>query len=366
MIGRTNVGGGAALNFKVVGGTGAPGNPKENTIWVNTDIPITHWSFSATRPDNLVKSYIVDDAVAQFQSCLFAEVDLKPNTTYTLAFEGIAGQKFYMNEKIAGWKPFDVEPYWNTVTFTTLSNLDKSVAGQYTPGYGWVLVKNNATLESAPAFRGLRIVEGDKDIEPAGSIWIQTGTSSTAPFNALKKNGITVYPLGAKQYVSGAWVDKTAKSYKNGEWVELIPEGMLYYRGNECDPVTGGWSAFVGYSSSYTLGSYTEGSDKITLKLNGNQKCVSAAPVNKIDLSKASTLIVNVTRVPTEATYGLYVTSVRNVNSCDRAVAQLEELTKGENVLDVSSLSGSYYIVLNIARWDSSTDRLEFDEVRYE
>ena len=199
-----------------------------------------------------------------------------------------------------------------------------------------------------------------------GMVWISTGATSAVAFNALKKNGIVVYPMSAKQYVSGAWVDKTAKSYKNGEWVELIPEGMLYYRGNECDPVTGGWSAFVGYSSSYTLGSYTEGSDRITLKLNGDQKCVSAAPANKIDLSKASTLIVNVKRAPSEANHGLYVTPVRTVSACDRAVAKLEELKTGKNVLDVSSLSGQYYIVLNIVMWDSSTDRLEFDEVRYE
>ena len=252
MIGRTNVGGGAGLNFKVVGNP-QPSNPIENTVWIDTDTPITSYIFSAAQP---------------------------------------AGEE--------------------------------------------------------------------------GMVWIATGTTSTAEFNALKKNDIKVYPQSAKQYVSGAWVDKTAESYQNGEWVEWVPEGMLYYKGNECDPVTGGWSAFVGYSSSYTLGSYTEGSEKITLKLNGDQKCVSAAPVNKIDLSKAKTLVVNVTRVPTEANHGLYVTSVRNANSCDKAVAKLEELKNGENVLDVSSLNGSYYIVLNIVMWDSSTDRLEFDEVRYE
>ena len=245
-------GGGAGLNFKVVGNP-QPSNPVENTVWIDTDTPITSYIFSAAQP---------------------------------------AGEE--------------------------------------------------------------------------GMVWIATGTTSTVEFNALKKNGITVYPMGAKQYVSGAWVDKTAKSYKNGEWVEWIPEGMLYYRGNECDPVTGGWSAFVGYSDSYTLGSYTEGSDRITLKLNGDKKCVSAAPANKIDLTKASTLIVNVKRVPSEANHGLYVTSVRSNSSCDKAVAKLEELKVGENVLDVSSLNGSYYIVLNIVMWGSSTDRLEFDEVRYE
>lgn len=57
-----------------------------------------------------------------------------------------------------------------------------------------------------------------------GMVWISTGTSSPAEFNVLKKNGIQVYPIGAKQYVSGAWVDKTVKSYQDGAWV-----GWTYY-----------------------------------------------------------------------------------------------------------------------------------------
>lgn len=43
--------GGAPLNFKVVGGTVQPANPKENTIWVDTDAEITGWTFSATQPE---------------------------------------------------------------------------------------------------------------------------------------------------------------------------------------------------------------------------------------------------------------------------------------------------------------------------
>ena len=51
-------------------------------------------------------------------------------------------------------------------------------------------------------------------------IWITTGISSEAVFNALKKNNIQVYPVSAKQYVSGTWVDVTAKSYQGGAWVD--------------------------------------------------------------------------------------------------------------------------------------------------
>ena len=45
-------GGGAPLNFKVVGNP-QPSNPKENTIWVNTDVPIGKWYFDSNRPDDL-------------------------------------------------------------------------------------------------------------------------------------------------------------------------------------------------------------------------------------------------------------------------------------------------------------------------
>lgn len=45
-------GGGAALNFKVVGNP-QPANPKYNTIWLNTDVKITGHSFAAEQPENM-------------------------------------------------------------------------------------------------------------------------------------------------------------------------------------------------------------------------------------------------------------------------------------------------------------------------
>ena len=43
---------GLELNFEVVGGTTQPSNPTENMIWVNTDIEISSWAFSATEPND--------------------------------------------------------------------------------------------------------------------------------------------------------------------------------------------------------------------------------------------------------------------------------------------------------------------------
>ena len=127
-------GGGTDLNFKVVGGTTEPTNPKENMIWVNTSATIPSWIFSATEPE--------------------------------------------------------------------------------------------APIE--------------------GMAWITVGTDSHAEFNALKKNGIQVYPHFAKQYVGGAWEEKIAKTYQGGEWVdwqsELYHYLYLYNYGDTCDSITGGWT----------------------------------------------------------------------------------------------------------------------------
>lgn len=119
MLGRTNSGGGGGgaggLNFQVIGGTIAPSNPKENTIWVNTSAPITSYILSAT--------------------------------------------------------------------------------------------------ESSSAEEGM--------------VWITTGKESVSAFNALKKNCLMVYPLFAKQYVSGAWVQVDAKIYQNG-WNDLLTEVVFF------------------------------------------------------------------------------------------------------------------------------------------
>ena len=84
----------------------------------------------------------------------------------------------------------------------------------------------------------------------SGRVWISTGTSSNIEFNALKKNGIQVYPISAKQYVSGAWVYKTAKSYQGGKWVDWW-NGELYDYGNEWERKTGGW--YISQNTSCTL-----------------------------------------------------------------------------------------------------------------
>lgn len=49
---------GSGLNFEVVGGTVQSENPKENTIWVNTDAEITGWIVSPSQPENQIDGLV--------------------------------------------------------------------------------------------------------------------------------------------------------------------------------------------------------------------------------------------------------------------------------------------------------------------
>ena len=165
-------GGGAPLNFKVVGGTSAPASPKENTIWVNTSTAITSWAFSATEPESPTE----------------------------------------------------------------------------------------------------------------GMVWFVTGTNSPVEFNAIKKNGLHVYPISAKQYLNSAWVDKEAKTCQNGVWVGWIT--YLYDKGNQYTSLTGGWTSY-GDSAKITFNS-----DHILLEIVSgyNETWGMAYTKNKIDVTGISTL----------------------------------------------------------------------------
>ena len=50
--------GGSSLNFKIVGGTTAPTNPNENTIWVNTDQEINGWYLTDLPPESAVEGAV--------------------------------------------------------------------------------------------------------------------------------------------------------------------------------------------------------------------------------------------------------------------------------------------------------------------
>ena len=252
MIFNVGGGGGAALNFRVVGGTTAPSNPAENCIWVDTDTPITSYVFSATEP--------------------------------------------------------------------------------------------------SPA--------------EAGKVWITTGTYSPVAFNALKKNGIQVYPISAKQYIGGAWVEKTARSYQGGDWIEWW-NGELYDTGNEYGFITGGWEA----SDTFYVTTGTRRPDLVEktaecihLK-SGAQTSVVAVTKNKIDLSEYTTLCFDV-----EVTDGGGGSDCYGIISGPGDVytyptAKVETSAGGRNTLrlDISTRNDAFYVFVGAGSRDRKIYRVRME-----
>lgn len=127
-----------------------------------------------------------------------------------------------------------------------------------------------------------------------GMVWISVGNSSGAEFNALKNNTLKVYPLKAQQYEGGAFVDKTAFSYKDENWVDWIPQGALYWLGDEYTDITGGWIAkAVDWDSKTGTGPVAPTVVREANKLVMSQietGCGVVMTANKIDLSGYKTL----------------------------------------------------------------------------
>nr|DAI03424.1 MAG TPA: hypothetical protein [Caudoviricetes sp.] len=88
-----------------------------------------------------------------------------------------------------------------------------------------------------------------------GTVWFAMGTSSFTSFNAIKKNSLWVYPTNCKQYVSDAWVQKTAYTWMNEKWnVWKPPAKQLYWNGDKCVTVTGDWKSVSDGSGSISFG----------------------------------------------------------------------------------------------------------------
>ena len=247
------VGGGAALNFKIVGGTAQPVNPAENTIWVDTDAKITSWIFSAAEP--------------------------------------------------------------------------------------------------APE---------------EGMVWIRVGSASPVAFNALKNNGIMIYPVSAMQYVGGEWVAKDALIYQNGTWNIWIM--YLFQNGDQNEAVTGGWSNSISdfdadnwdrgpaigpTASSISIG--TAMALKVLHSSNVNYaEAVAVGTRNKISLTGRSKIKAVCNLVQESGSSGatarlaVHTALVTPYNDPSITITAYADIPDGQSEveLDVSNISGDFHIIV--------------------
>ena len=354
-----NTGGaGANLNFKLVGGTTEPASPSENMIWVDTDAEITSWVFSATQPlldgEDLYATaekkagYYLDASGNEVKNedHEILTIDLPEGTTHII----VTGAHYVTS---------------------TVAHCFYGASGNFISS----VLRNNGTFEYAvpSEAKSVRVTLKPDDTRSVivcdsskqeGMVWISIGTSSYTDFNALKKNGIMVYPLAVKQYIGGAWVGKSAKIYQGGAWVDLR-DGELYYNGEEYTDITGGWVDRTSHDGSwYTNGVIEKLPNSIRLLCATQKKIVAIGPASAVDLTEYSTIKINVTAIST-ATSMHGRLAIRNVLpvQMEKTDAKVQIESVGIHSLDVSALSGKYYI--SMMGWGDQNQygEIQFDKV---
>ena len=207
---------------------------------------------------------------------------------------------------------------------------------------------------------------------PVGSVC--TCVSGTKTLKARDTSGKALFNVTVGEWTvsctdGSSTVSKSVTITAPGqvESVKLSYALILYDSGDEYTDITGGWSGFACYSGT-SKGTFTKNSSSIYIKSNGSKgaQSIAAAPENKIDITDISTLKVNVTSFNVQSEYRSYflVSSSRDTSSVNKAAASIEIKGTGEIALDISGLSGSYYVIVYTRAVDgANTYELTFDRV---
>lgn len=387
---------GISLNIKIVGGTSTPSNPKDGTIWVNTSTDIHAWDFSVKeavkRSNN--KNLIVNPYGSAKEQTING-VKFTPYVGGTIGVSGTASAQatFYLNDEknaiqlsagtytfsgavsgatastyVVGLKysydNFETESYSTTHEEKTITLTKPAKVVVYLQVKSGVTASGNFKPQIEAGSAATAFIKGDA----TGQIWIKTGSASNVEFNALKKNTVKVYPIQAYQWDGTNWTSKVAKSYLNGKWNEWIT--WLYKNGDEKNELTGGWisTAMRNDGNYWASDSVTVTKDASSIKMISDKKAGGKLvhTKNKVDLSGANELFFTCETTVT-GDCRVIVGAWSALGTTDAYVAPVAAVTnpKGTVKIDVSQLSGEYYIGVFGSSYSTGTLTATLTDVHY-
>ena len=148
----------------------------------------------------------------------------------------------------------------------------------------------------------------------------------------------------------------------------------LYNKGDLCSAVTGGWNSNKWQTSWYSrTGTMTKNANSITLSGQSwgtldtsPRQAIEAITQNKINLSGYSTLFINVLSSPSSSAAADTLLSVKDSYAASPSSSvklQLAGAGTGLLSLDVSAITGSYYVSVSLGAGAAGTHTTIFDEV---
>ena len=189
-----------------------------------------------------------------------------------------------------------------------------------------------------------------------GKVWFLTGEPYTASFNAIKNNCIQVNLMAAYQCVAGKWVSIDGYIYQGG-WVQFSAkwDGYYYKNGNQYEAITGGWVA-------EQWGNYGTASNDPKLSVTSAYAASAIGTVKPVDLTDVSKICFTSPSGKMNCAYGGYLRVCTSKNPSD-AVVSVYISEKGSGSLDVSSLSGYYYLCLYAIAGSSGYGACDVSEI---
>lgn len=182
-----------------------------------------------------------------------------------------------------------------------------------------------------------------------------TGMNCVIPGSSGNLAEFNVNLLDCQQMVNGAWVRRDAYIYHNG-WVQFSSawDGHLFNYGDTYSSVTGGWVArdiahttdqYGPYNAAPSVQAQSNGGVKVYMSNTGKSGIWTTA--NKVSLAGFNTLTFNGNLYDSHGwnRAQLDVWSDFGTYSSENVVARLNATyNAGTYTLDISSLTGSYYI----------------------
>lgn len=181
-------------------------------------------------------------------------------------------------------------------------------------------------------------------VEPSeGMVWITVSNTSPVAFNALRKNELMIYPIAAKQYIGGVWVDKTAMIYQDGAWQSWITDIIAYDGGIQ--------DLELVYSKASDRGTYI----LLTLGANSGVASVKTEPVNLTGLKTLEVVYSNRTGTGELDTYFNARVWSEDGKTVVKSSTSATTATSGTLTVDISDLEGMYCIGFTAANYASGS-----------
>ena len=294
-------------------------NPKENTIWVNTNTAITGWHFGAEEPNVYDIKTHAEDPHQYYAPHVLSSGDILnfviPQTCTAfdwVRINGIDGKTYAIR-------------YADGSLFTSW-NAGVKVG---------VLISNEKTVMGGAEVFLAKLLTYGSFYHEEGTVWLQTGTTSLVAMNALKKNSIQVCPLTAKQYVGGAWALKDAETYQGGKWNDwaywIIGNGA-----NGLD-ITGGFTS--NYENQWSFAD--DGSLTFYKDIDNMYSSFNVPSKRTFDVTNYNSMTIKVSSFSRNASY-IGVNAPSNLGK--DSTCRVKISAAGTYTLDISAISGEVHL----------------------